>query len=113
MYGIPLKYIALGLVIIGIVTGSYFAVKHYNNVTAENAKLKIENALVKAERDQIQKDYTNIVTTVDQNATMEREVTHHTETVVREIHAAPVTTECVKSPAIGIALDKLKDGGNN
>lgn len=108
MFGIPIKYILLILALVGVVTGSYFAVKHYNDVTAENAKLKIENASVKAERDQIQKDYTNIVTTVDQNAKVEREVTNHTETVIKEIHSAPVTTQCVESPAIGIALDRMK-----
>ena len=107
MFGIPLKYIALFFAILGIVAGAYFTVKHYNDVTAENAKLKIEVASVKAEKEQIESDYKNIVSTVDKNETVTREVNNHTQTIVREIQSAPVTKQCVESPAIGIALDRI------
>lgn len=104
----PIKYIISGLVLIGLIAGIYFAVQSYNSTMKENEQLKIENKSVKDERDQIKNDYENIVTLVDKNATMEKQVVKQSETIIKEIHSAPVTTQCVESPAISIAIEKLK-----
>lgn len=104
----PIKYIALGLAILGVIAGAYFAITAYNNTMKENAKLKIEISSVKAQKDQMEKDYKNIVSTVDKNETMTHQVTEKTNTIIREIQSAPVTTQCVSSPSIGIAIDRLK-----
>lgn len=109
MPGLPLGWILGGLAFIGIIAGAYFAVQHYNSVVEENTTLKIQTESLKAEKQQLQNDYQNIVSTVDKNAAVEQIVTEKTNTVIREIHSAPITTECVQSPSISIALKNLGD----
>lgn len=107
MFGIPWSYIGIFLALVGVIATGYFAVQHYNSVVAENEKLKIESASLKAEKEQLQHDYENIGKTVDANANMERQVTEKTNTIIREIYDAPVTNNCAAAPSIGIALKHL------
>lgn len=107
MFGIPWSYIGIFIALIGAIATGYFAVQHYNSVVTENVQLKTQNKSLKDEKEQMQKNYDNIVQTVDKNDVMQNTVTEKTNTVIKEIHAAPITTNCVQSPSIGIALRSL------
>lgn len=109
MFGIPWTYIAIALAFVGVIAGGYFAVQHYNSVVAENVELKVKNSSLQAEKDQIQQDYQNIASVVDKNSKAQTQVETKTNTIVREIHDAPVTTNCVNSPSVGIALQRLRE----
>lgn len=109
MFGIPWSYIGIFLALVGVVATGYFAVQHYNAVVKENVELRDKNKTLQAQKDQLNHDYQNIVSTVDKNANMEQKVVEKTNTVVKEIRSAPVTTACVQTPSIGIALKSLKE----
>lgn len=109
MFGIPWSYIGIFLALAGVVATGYFAVQHYNSVVAENVKLASDLKSEKAKSEQLQKNYEAIVDTVNKNDNSTQTIIERTNTIEKQIRAAPVTTNCVQSPAIQIAIDKLKE----
>ena len=109
MFGIPWSYIGIFLALAGVVATGYFAVQHYNSVVAENVKLESDLNAEKAKSEQLQKNYEAIVDTVNKNDTSTQKIVERTNTIEKQIMAAPVTTNCVNSPSVQIAIDRLKE----
>lgn len=109
MFGIPWSYIGIFLALAGVVATGYFAVQHYNSVVAENVRLESDLKAEKAKSEQLQKNYESIVSTVNKNDASTQTIIERTNTIEKQIRAAPVTTECVNSPSIQIAIQKLKE----
>jgi hypothetical protein len=98
------RLIGLALAALAIVSASYFAVQRYNRVIARNTELEQQIRGVEAERD----TYKRITETQTQNEATTQKIVQTTHTKEIEIRNAPQTTQCVDAPAIGIALDSLR-----
>ncbi|MCK9531845.1 MAG: hypothetical protein M0R77_14980 [Gammaproteobacteria bacterium] len=109
MFGIPWSYVGIFIALVGVIATGYFAVQHYNSVVAENVKLESDLKSEKAKNEQLQKNYEAIVDTVNKNDQSTQTIIERTNTIEKQIRAAPVTTNCVSSPALTIALDRLKE----
>lgn len=107
MFGFPLRYISIALALIGIVATSYFAVSHYNAVLKKNTELEISLKSERQSSRELKDTYDHIIQSVQVNDTNTKTIIERTATIEREIASAPVTHDCVNSPAIQIALGHL------
>ena len=98
-------WIAGGLVVLAVITGVSFAVRHYNRTIEANAQLRIalsaaqgENSILKAYYDSV----TAAANTIDRDT---KTLVERTNTLREKVKKVPVTSTCVDSPAIGVLLD--------
>jgi uncharacterized protein YlxW (UPF0749 family) len=98
------------LIVAGVIASTgYFAVKTYSKALKENTQLREDVRVAQAEKKALDDALRGINRAVDTNDTNTRTIVQRTQTIEREIHAAPVTTQCVDSPAISITLRRLRE----
>lgn len=108
-----IRIIVIILVALGIVTGVVFTVKEYQRAVKESVQLREDLRVVRAEKDALVEAQRQVSTAVNTNDTTTREIVKSTQVITKEINHAPITTECVKSPAIGIALERLSNSNQS
>lgn len=104
-----IKYIFLIIAALSIVSAAYFGVEHYNKMTAENAELKIEIETVKNEKAELERQHGNIVDAVDANDVRTTQIIERTKILEREINDAPITKDCLNTPAIRLVVERLRN----
>jgi len=106
------KWIALALVILGVVATAYFAVRSYNRTMEENARLQTEVAQERANVSALQRAQAIIKSTIDSNAQNTTRIVERTNTIREAVNALPTTTQCADSQPVRVVLDELRRDQN-
>ena len=109
MPAIPIKYIILALFVIGLCPTAYFGWNNYNAAIERAANLQTELDYKVAELEASKTTYEAIVSGMASNETERVRIIERTDTIKEEVHAYPVTTQCVDSPAVRHVLSRLPD----
>ncbi len=99
-------YAALAVAVAG---GAAWVIHEHDNRVRAEQQLAIDKANAAA----IEADHARAIAALEQAATEARDRADNLERLKARVHAQPVTTACVQSPAVRAALDGLRQHGGS